>query len=55
MKQKFYIIIREVAGRIEVLSGPIYDDAGQDNGLEKAKSMARQYFQGASVAETVWG
>ncbi len=55
MKERFYIIIREVAGRIEILSGPIYDPPGTEDGLEVAKGYLKQFPAGAQIAETVWG
>jgi len=51
MKEKFYFIIREFAGRIEILSGPI---KGED-AFQIAKDYLRSFPAGAQVAETVWG
>jgi hypothetical protein len=55
MSEKFYFIILEKAGRIEILSGPIMDSPGQDDGLQIAKDYLRSFPAGAKVAETVWG
>jgi hypothetical protein len=47
MREKYWFVIRNTAGRIEILSG-VFDN--QDDAIDACKR-----FENAEVAETVWG
>jgi len=51
MSETYWFVVRNMWGRIEVLSGAF---RGED-GLEQAKEACKTYFPNAEVAEIVWG